>query len=205
MTVLLGAIADDSTGATDLANTLVRGGMRATQVIGVPDGPIDLADAEAVVVALKTRTAPVDEAVGASLAALAWLRRLGARQFFFKYCSTFDSTPTGNIGPVADALLDALDCRFAVVCPAFPGTGRTIYQGNLFVGDQLLSESPMKDYPLTPMTDANLVRLMGAQSDRRVGLAAYAVVAAGAGALIGRLNALEADGPGLRGRRCHNG
>ncbi len=194
MPILLGAIADDFTGATDLANTLVRNGMRATQVIGVPSERLDLGDAEAVVVALKSRTAPVDAAVTASLAALDWLRAQGARQFFFKYCSTFDSTPAGNIGPVADALMDALKCQFAIVCPAFPGAGRTIYRGHLFVGDQLLSDSSMRNHPLTPMTDSNLVRLMGAQTRRRVGLVAYPSVDAGAAETEAAMNRLAEAG-----------
>lgn len=164
MSILLGAIADDFTGATDLANTLVKQGMRVTLVIGVPDTDIVTGNADAIVVALKSRTEPVDRAVSESLAALSWLESQGAQQYFFKYCSTFDSTPVGNIGPVADALMLALDCDFAFVCPAFPTNGRTVYQGQLFVGDQLLSESSMKDHPLTPMRDSNLPRLMSAQS-----------------------------------------
>src|SRR3954466_4694794 len=145
MTVLLGAIADDFTGATDLCNTLVRRGMRTVQLIGVPaeqDGPPD--DADAVVVALKSRTIPAVEAVATSLDALAWLRRAGARQILFKYCSTFDSTDAGNIGPVADALPEALGGDFTIFCPAFPENARTIYNGYLFVGDALLSESGMR-------------------------------------------------------------
>jgi uncharacterized protein YgbK (DUF1537 family) len=179
MPILLGCIADDFTGATDLANTLVKNGMRATQLIGVPGEDVDVGDAEGVVVALKSRTAPVDMAVLQSLAALKWLRGRGARQIFFKYCSTFDSTPAGNIGPVADALMEALATDFAIVCPAFPGAGRTIYRGHLFVGDQLLSDSSMRNHPLTPMTDSNLVRLMAAQSRHKVGLVPYAIVDAG--------------------------
>lgn len=205
MPLVLGCIADDFTGATDLANTLVKSGMRTVQAIGVPGDELfggtsssqskipepprlgrdsgdavppvsGVGDAEAVVVALKTRTAPVETAVAQSLAALRWLRAEGARQIFFKYCSTFDSTPAGNIGPVADALMADLDAKFAIVCPAFPGAGRTIYRGHLFVGDQLLSDSSMRNHPLTPMTDSNLVRLMSAQSKRRVGLVPYATV-----------------------------
>ena len=145
--ILLGAIADDFTGATDLANTLVRAGMPTTQVIGVPGEDTDIGDARAVVVALKSRTAPVDEAVMQSMQALAWLQENGARQVFFKYCSTFDSTDQGNIGPVADALVNALAAPISVVCPAFPTNGRTIRDGNLYVGDQLLEESSMKDHP----------------------------------------------------------
>lgn len=194
MAVVLGAIADDFTGATDLANTLVKRGMRAVQTIGVPTADIDLGDAEAVVVALKVRTAPVTQAVDASLQALRWLRTLGARQFFFKYCSTFDSTPVGNIGPIADALMNAVDTDLALVCPAFPANARTVYQGHLFVGEQLLSESPMKDHPLTPMRDSNLVRLMGAQTSRKVGLIAHATVAAGIDATAAALESLRRAG-----------
>jgi 3-dehydrotetronate 4-kinase len=162
----LGAIADDYTGATDLCSVLVRGGMRTVQTIGVPD---DAYDADAVVVALKTRTAPVGEAVAQSVEALRALRELGVERFYFKICSTFDSTPQGNIGPVADALLDELGADFAVVTPAYPANGRTVYKGYLFVGDVLLSESSMRDHPLTPMRDANLVRLLQQQTSRRVG------------------------------------
>src|SRR6185312_2432062 len=151
MPVLLGAIADDFTGATDLCNTLVRRGMRSVQLIDVPAAGAPLPDAEAVVVALKSRTTPASEAVAMSLDALAWLKRAGARQILFKYCSTFDSTALGNIGPVAEALLDALGGDFTLYCPAFPEAGRTIFKGYLFVGDVLLSESGMKDHPLTPM------------------------------------------------------
>lgn len=194
MTVLLGAIADDFTGATDLANTLVKQGMRAIQVIGVPAEPIDLGDAEAVVVALKSRTVPAAEAVASSLAALDWLRGLGARQILFKYCSTFDSTAEGNIGPVADALLEALETDFALICPAFPANRRTIYQGHLFVGDQLLSDSSMKDHPLTPMRQSSLVSLMAAQSTRRVGLISYPAVADGPSATKAAIDALRSDG-----------
>ncbi len=172
MPIILGCIADDFTGATDLANTLVKNGMRVVQVNGVPGSASakDLGDADAVVVALKSRTCPVHEAVSDSLAALAWLKVVGAKQFFFKYCSTFDSTDIGNIGPVSDALLDALHADFAIACPAFPTTGRTIYKGYLFVGDVLLSESSLKDHPLTPMRDPNLVRVLSRQTDELVGL-----------------------------------
>lgn len=140
---VLGCIADDFTGATDLAAMLVRHGMGAVQLIGVPAPSDPVPDADAVIVALKSRTAPVGEAVRDSRAALDWLRTAGCRQVFFKYCSTFDSTDEGNIGPVADALVAALDCGFAVACPAFPANGRTVFQGHLFVGGALLSESGM--------------------------------------------------------------
>jgi uncharacterized protein YgbK (DUF1537 family) len=177
--ITLGAIADDVTGATDLCNTLVREGMRTVQTIGVvPD--LELPDADAVVVALKSRTAPVAEAVADSVAALRWLRRRGAERFFFKVCSTFDSTPEGNIGPVADALLDELEGDRALVCPAFPTNGRTVYMGHLFVGDRLLSESSMRHHPLTPMTDSDLVRVLGRQTERRVSLLRLEAVRSGA-------------------------
>ena len=194
MSILLGAVADDFTGATDLANMLVTRGMRTLQTIGVPADDLEIGDAEAVIVALKSRSAPTALAVGQSLAALAWLRGRGARQFFFKYCSTFDSTAEGNIGPVADALMDALETDFAFVCPAFPANKRSVYQGHLFVGDQLLSESPMKDHPLTPMRDASLVRLMAAQTSRRVGLVPWPVVASGDAAIGRAVDALRAQG-----------
>jgi uncharacterized protein YgbK (DUF1537 family) len=151
---ILGCIADDFTGATDLANMLVRGGMRTVQTIGVPDADTQV-EADALVVALKSRTIAAKDAVRQSLEAFEWLRAQGCRQFFFKYCSTFDSTEEGNIGPVADALLDALGDDFTIACPAFPENGRTIFRGNLFVGDVLLNESGMENHPLTPMTDPN--------------------------------------------------
>ncbi len=191
---LLGCLADDFTGATDLANTLVRGGMRTFQTIGVPAPDWDEGDADALVVALKSRTIPAPDAVTDSLRALDWLRQRGIERFFFKYCSTFDSTDRGNIGPVADALLDALGAPFTIFCPAFPATGRTIYQGHLFVGDVLLSDSPMRSHPLTPMTDASLVRVLGRQTARRVGLVPYRVVARGAPAIEFELDRLAKSG-----------
>jgi uncharacterized protein YgbK (DUF1537 family) len=194
MPIVLGCIADDFTGATDLANTLVKNGMRATQLIGVPEANAGYGDAEAVVVALKSRTAPVEEAVTQSLAALQWLESNGARQIFFKYCSTFDSTPKGNIGPVADALMETLGAKFAIVCPAFPGAGRTIYLGHLFVGPVLLSDSSMKNHPLTPMTDSSLVRLMAAQSKKKVGVVPFPAVDAGTDATKAAMQKLIDDG-----------
>jgi len=190
--MLLGCIADDFTGATDLANMLVKGGMRTVQTIGVPQGA--LPDVDAVVVALKSRTIAPEEAVAQSLAALQWLQGQGCKQFYFKYCSTFDSTPRGNIGPVTDALMAALDTNFTIACPAFPENGRTIFRGYLFVGDVLLSESGMKDHPLTPMTDANLVRVLQAQTRRKVGLVKYDAVSSGASAMGERIAALKRDG-----------
>src|SRR5271169_2939667 len=194
MGVLLGAIADDFTGATDLCNTLVRGGMRTVQLIDAPAPGTDVPDAEAVVVALKSRTVPAAEAIDKSLVALAWLRRAGAQQILFKYCSTFDSTDAGNIGPVAEALMSALDTDFTLFCPAFPEAGRTIYRGYLFVGDVLLSESGMRDHPLTPMRDPSLVRVLQRQSRGRVGLVPEATVARGAAAIRDAFAALRGDG-----------
>lgn len=194
MPLLLGAIADDFTGATDLANTLVRQGMRTVQLIDVPDAAAPLPDADAIVVALKSRTIPAADAVRQSLAALASLRRAGARQILSKYCSTFDSTDAGNIGPVADALLDALGSDFTVFCPAFPENGRTIYKGYLFVGDVLLSESGMRDHPLTPMRDPSLVRVLQRQTKRKVGLVPYATVAKGDQAIRAAFATLRRDG-----------
>jgi uncharacterized protein YgbK (DUF1537 family) len=190
--VILGVIADDFTGATDVASMLVRAGLRTIQVIGVPRGPAP--EADALVVALKSRTAPAVDAVRDSLAALDWLRRAGARQFYFKYCSTFDSTPRGNIGPVAEALMEALGSDFTIACPAFPENGRTVFHGHLFVGDQLLSDSGMRNHPLTPMTDANLVRVLQAQSQGVVGLVRREVVAQGHEALRARFTQLRAEG-----------
>ena len=192
--ILLGCIADDMTGATDLANTLVREGMRTVQMIGVPPPGIAVPDSDAVVVALKSRTIPAAEAIEQSLAALAWLRPAGARQYFFKYCSTFDSTDEGNIGPVADALLAALDAGFTIACPAFPENGRAIFQGHLFVGRQLLSDSGMRHHPLTPMTDSDLVRVLGRQTKARVDLVPYATVRRGPAAIAAAFAALSAAG-----------
>jgi len=192
--IVLGAIADDFTGATDLANNLVRGGMRCLQVIGVPKQEIDLADIDAVVVALKSRSCPVDEAVADSLAALEWLRQQGARQLFFKYCSTFDSTDQGNIGPVADALMEVIGTPQTVMVPAFPINGRTVYQGHLFVGDRLLNDSGMQHHPLNPMQDADLVRVLARQTPHPVGLANRAVLAQGAEATRTHLTMLADQG-----------
>jgi 3-dehydrotetronate 4-kinase len=193
---LLGCIADDFTGGTDLAGMLVKSGMRTVQMIGVPTGPLP-DDIDAVVIALKSRTAPVAEAIRESLAALRYLQAGGCRQFYFKYCSTFDSTPRGNIGPVAEALMDALGADFTIACPAFPANQRTIYKGYLFVGDVLLNESGMRDHPLTPMTDANLVRVLQQQTTRRVGLVDYAIVSKGAPAILERFGALRRESCGF--------
>ena len=191
--MLLGCIADDFTGATGLAGMLVRGGMRTIQTIGVPTAPL-AQDVDAVVVALKSRTIPAEEAITQSLEALAWLKGAGCTQFYFKYCSTFDSTPAGNIGPVTDALMAELGADFTIACPAFPENGRTICRGYLFVGDVLLSESGMRNHPLTPMTDANLVRVLQAQTRQKVGLIKYDVLDKGAEAVRAAIGRLKSEG-----------
>jgi uncharacterized protein YgbK (DUF1537 family) len=194
MPLLLGCIADDFTGATDLASTLVKGGMRTVQLIGIPTEPLDVGNAQALVIALKSRTIPVEDAVRQSLDALSWLQRQGARQILFKYCSTFDSTDRGNIGPVTEALMDALNADITIACPAFPENGRTVYQGHLFVGDKLLSDSSMRHHPLTPMTDSNLVAVLERQSKSKIGLLPFDVVEQGAEAIRERLASLKASG-----------
>ncbi len=192
---LLGCIADDFTGASDLANNLVRSGMRTIQFIGLPaEGDIAALGADAWIIALKSRTAPVAEAVDQSLEALRWLERQGCTQIMFKYCSTFDSTQEGNIGPVSEALLQAMQEDFTIACPAFPETGRTVYRGHLFVNDALLNESGMENHPLTPMTDANLVRFLAKQTRLPVGLIRYDHIAAGESAVRERITALKKEG-----------
>ena len=191
--ILLGCIADDFTGATDLANNLVRAGMRVVQTIGVPKQPLE-AEVDAVVVSLKTRTIAATQACAESLAALHWLQAQGAQQIYFKYCSTFDSTPQGNIGPVIDALMRALQTDFTIATPAFPDAGRTVFKGYLFVGATLLHESGMQDHPLTPMTDPNLVRVLAPQTRHQVGLIDYTVVAQGESAIRARIDVLRSEG-----------
>lgn len=186
--MLLGCIGDDFTGSSDLANTLAKVGMRTVQYCGIPDTPA-ASDVQAGVVALKSRSIPASEAVRQSLDALRWLQDQGCTQIFFKYCSTFDSTAQGNIGPVTDALAAELNAHKVIVCPAFPGAGRSIYQGYLFVKDSLLNESGMENHPLTPMKDANLRRLMSAQSKYSVGHVPAEVVFEGADAITKRLTA----------------
>ena len=200
--ISLGCIADDFTGATDLANNLVRGGMRVVLRVDAPapNQPLDdkLVDTDAIVVALKSRTVPAPMAVGLSLNACRWLRKQGAAQIYFKICSTFDSTAGGNIGPVIEALMDELDCDFSIATPAFPENGRTVVHGHLFLGDTLLSESGMRHHPLTPMTDANLVRVLQTQLNptqgRKVGLIDYRTVAQSAEVIFRRMNELKAEG-----------
>ena len=191
---ILGCIADDFTGATDLASMLVRNGMRAVQLIGVPGATDPVPDADAIVVALKSRTIPAADAVRMSLDGLAWLQRAGCRQYLFKYCSTFDSTDAGNIGPVADALVAALGTGFAIACPALPANGRTVYQGHLFVNGVPLHESGMQDHPLTPMKDPNLVRVLSRQTDGTVGLVPFPTLERGPGAIRDALGQAREQG-----------
>ncbi|MGR3513931.1 MAG: 3-oxo-tetronate kinase [Paracoccaceae bacterium] len=191
--MLLGCIGDDFTGSSDLANTLAKEGMRTVQYTGVPDEAAD-ADVQAGVVALKSRSISPEDAVAQSLKALEWLKAQGCQQFFFKYCSTFDSTPEGNIGPVADALAEALDAHKVIVCPAFPGTGRSVYQGHLFVQDKLLNQSGMENHPLTPMPDADLRRWLAPQSKYDIGHVAAGVVFQGAEAIATGLQQAESKG-----------
>lgn len=178
----LGCIGDDFTGSSDLANTLAKQGMRTVQYTGIPSNKA-APDVEAGVISLKSRSIPKSEAIRLSLMALDWLREQGCEQFFFKYCSTFDSTPLGNIGPVADALADALNAKRVVVCPAFPATGRSVYQGHLFVNDTLLSESGLEHHPLNPMTDPDIRRWLARQAGSKVGHVGYSIVAKGADAI----------------------
>ncbi len=189
----LGCIGDDFTGSSDLANTLAKGGMRTAQYTGVPTAAAD-PRIQAGVVALKSRSIAPSEAVEQALEALVWLQAQGCEQFFFKYCSTFDSIPEGNIGPVADALAEALDAHKVIVCPAFPGTGRSIYQGHLFVGDRLLHESGMQHHPLTPMTDSDLRRWLTPQTRYAVGHVTAHNVFAGAAQISAALEAQHREG-----------
>lgn len=194
MSLVLGAVADDYTGASDLANSFAKEGLRTIQTIGAAPDDLALPEADVVVAAFKIRSVPAPEAVAAARAADRWLRGRGARHVMYKICSTFDSTDQGNIGPVTQALVADHGGRAALTTPAFPETGRTVYRGHLFVGDMLLSESPLKDHPLNPMTDANLVRVLARQSTGRIGLIPREIVARGAGAVAARLDALEREG-----------
>ncbi|MEJ8573769.1 3-oxo-tetronate kinase [Microbaculum marinum] len=195
--MLIGAVADDLTGATDLALMLTSGGMRTIQVMGIPEDPAVLTEYDAVVVALKSRTIPATEAVEGSLASARALRQAGSRQLIFKYCSTFDSTDEGNIGPVAAALAGLTGTDLTIACPAFPTNGRTIYMGNLFVGELPLAESPMRDHPLTPMRDSNLVRVLQRQTQMKVGLVPFHVVARGPDAIRSAFDDARDRGDGI--------
>ena len=196
MTLALGCIADDYTGASDLANTLTRAGLRTVQTIGIPADDLALPEVDAVVVSLKSRSIEASLAVSRSRAAETWLRGRGASHVLFKICSTFDSTDAGNIGPVMDALRDDCGEGIVLVTPAFPETGRTVYQGNLFVGAVPLNESPLKDHPLNPMHDSSLVRVLARQSRTQIGLVDLATVTRGADAVRARLAELAGKGIG---------
>lgn len=191
--MLLGVIADDFTGATDIAGFLVENGMRTVQLNGIPTQEIDV-NADAVVISLKSRSCPVDEAIKDSVAALKWLQASGCQQFYFKYCSTFDSTAEGNIGPVTDALLAELGEDFTIVCPALPVNGRTVYNGHLFVFEELLSDSGMRNHPVTPMTDSSLIRMMNAQSKGTTGLVNFQTIEQGSQAVTQRFAELKEQG-----------
>lgn len=194
---LLGCIADDLTGATDLALNLVRNGMKTVQVSGVPEGHVDLDGADAVVVALKSRTIPASLAVEQSLHALDFLISVGVEQVFFKYCSTFDSTDQGNIGPVMEALQEKLKCDVTIACPAFPEAGRSLFQGHMFVNGRLLSESSLRDHPLTPMRDPDLVRVLQRQSLGSVGLVPWEIVRTGHSAIAQAIDDARKNGNSL--------
>ncbi len=203
--IFLGAIADDVTGASDLAINLVKGGMRVVQFLSIPTADqLDDLNCDAVVVALKTRSIPANEAVAQSVAAIETLRAHGCQRFFFKYCSTFDSTPKGNIGQVTDALLKSLGTDRTILCPAFPEAGRTVYQGHLFVGDRLLNDCGMQHHPLNPMTDPDLVRVARLQSHHDVGLVDFQTINDGSQAITSRIEQLVADGRPLVVTDCCN-
>ncbi|MGB1321365.1 MAG: 3-oxo-tetronate kinase [Vibrio gallaecicus] len=191
--MLLGVIADDFTGATDIAGFLVENGMRTIQLNGIPAGDFDVS-ADAVVISLKSRSCPVDEAITDSVTALKWLQSQGCQQFYFKYCSTFDSTAQGNIGPVTDALLAELGESFTMVCPALPVNGRTVYNGHLFVFGELLSDSGMRNHPVTPMTDSSVVRMMNAQSEGVSGLVNFQTIEQGSDSVTARFEELKSQG-----------
>ena len=191
MPVYLGAIADDLTGATDLALMLTSAGFHTLVVVGSARPTNDeIKSFDAIVVALKSRTAPRKRAVAESVAAASWLIALGAERLYIKYCSTFDSTADGNIGPVICAILDQVTAPLTVVVPSFPANGRTVYQGHLFVGDRLLEQSSMREHPLTPMRDSDVVRLLRIQASEAVGLVPLDVVRAGSAAIYAALEHL---------------
>ena len=193
--MFLGVVADDITGATDLCLMLSREGMRVIQIMGIPEGPMP--DADAVVIALKSRSIPAEEAVALSVKAAHALRAAGASQILFKYCSTFDSIDRGNIGPVAEALMGLLGTEITIACPSFPGAGRTTYKGHLFVGDSLLSDSPLKDHPLNPMHDSNLQRVLQRQTALPVGLIDITTIRQGVDAVKAALSERRASGKAI--------
>lgn len=194
MSIRLGIIADDFTGATDIASFMALSGWQVIQLNGIPDETLDISTADAVVISLKSRSCPAEEAIALSLQASEWLQAHGCQRLYFKYCSTFDSTPAGNIGPVTDRLLALTGAPLAIICPALPVNGRTVVHGHLFVNGQPLNESGMQNHPLTPMTDANLLRVMEKQSQGECGLVSLDRIRAGEAAVRVQLNQLQQQG-----------
>ena len=194
--MILGIIGDDFTGSSDIANNLKKSGMQVSMYAGVPNLSPDDANkqpTEAAVIALKTRTVPIEEAIKESLKALNWLKESGCKQFIFKYCSTFDSTKDGNIGPVTDAIMEELGADFTIACPSFPDAGRTVYYGHMFVNGKPLNESGMEDHPLTPMTDHNLVRWLNYQTKKEVGLIDFETISQGSDKIKQKIISLKKD------------
>ena len=193
----LGIIGDDFTGSSDIANNLKKSGMQVSMYAGIPTllpSEIKKELTDAAVIALKTRTIPIEEAISESLKALSWLKDCGCEQFIFKYCSTFDSTKKGNIGPVTDAIMKELNTDFTIACPSFPDAGRTVYFGHMFVNGKPLNESGMENHPLTPMTDHNLVRWLNYQTKDNVGLIDFQTISKGANSVKERIQTLKTDG-----------
>ncbi|MBK5074294.1 four-carbon acid sugar kinase family protein [Budviciaceae bacterium CWB-B4] len=194
MTIKIGVIADDFTGSTDIGCFIAATGCQVVQFVGTPDESLNSSDADALIISLKTRSCPVQQAIDESIKACRWLKANGCQLIYFKYCSTFDSTAQGNIGPVTDALLKELDSHFTLICPSLPVNGRTVVQGHLFVNGQLLNESGMQNHPITPMKDANLIRLMDAQSSGKTGLLDLVTVQQGANAITEKITQLQQKG-----------
>ena len=193
----LGIIGDDFTGSSDIANNLKKSGMQVSMYAGVPNllpEETKKEQTDAAVIALKTRTAPIEDAIRESLEALSWLKDCGCEQFIFKYCSTFDSTKEGNIGPVTDAIMEKLNTDFTIACPSFPDAGRTVYFGHMFVNGKPLNESGMENHPLTPMTDHNLVRWLGYQTKNNVGLVDSQTISEGENSVKDKRENLKKNG-----------
>ncbi|PHM35743.1 3-oxo-tetronate kinase [Xenorhabdus innexi] len=196
MTIKLGVIADDFTGATDIASLMVQNGWQVALLLSIPDDSTFIPhDVDAIIISLKSRSCPVDESIEQSLKACRWLRqKANCSRLFFKYCSTFDSTIKGNIGPVTDVLMDELQIDLCLICPALPINGRTVVYGYLFVNGQLLNESDMQYHPINPMKDSNLLRLMEQQSRGTAGLVDINCVRQGELSIRDRLCQLRCKG-----------
>ena len=194
--MILGIIGDDFTGSSDIANNLKKSGMQVSMYAGIPplNKKTSLTNADAAVIALKTRTIPINDAVSESLKALEWLKNAGCSQFIFKYCSTFDSTKEGNIGPVTDAIMEELNVDFTIACPSFPDAGRTVFCGHMFVNGKPLNESGMEKHPLTPMIDNNLIRWLNFQTKHNVGLIDYETINCGVKSVTNKVNILKNEG-----------